>query len=65
MFGKSIRMHLRDGTVTGIKSDEISNQVVQATSFPRLRIGEISNNSLSKKPGEYFLLGIYWIFRAS
>lgn len=57
-FGKSIRIYLKDGTVTGIKFGEIMNQTIQAISCPRSRIGELSNYEKSTRPGIYFLFGI-------
>lgn len=56
-FGKSIRIHLIDGTVTGIKTGEIVNQTIQSISCPRLRTGELSNYAQAKTPGVYFLFG--------
>jgi hypothetical protein len=56
-FGKSIRIYLKDGTVTGIKFGEIVNHTIQSISCPRLRTGELSENSQAKRPGVYFLFG--------
>ena len=56
-FGKSIRIYLKDGTVTGIKFGEVVNQTIQSISCPRLRIGELNDYPESKRPGVYFLFG--------
>lgn len=57
-FGKSIRIHLKDGTVTGIKVGEIVNQTIQSVSSPRPRIFELNEDSAAKRPGVYFLFGL-------
>ncbi len=56
-FGKSIRLYLKDGTVTGIKIGEVVNQTIQAVSCPRTRIAELNQQPESKRPGVYFLFG--------
>jgi len=56
-FGKSIRLYLKDGTVTGIKFGEIVNQTIQAISCPRLKLSELNSYSEVKRPGIYFLFG--------
>jgi hypothetical protein len=56
-FGKSIRIYLKDGTVTGIKFGEVVNQTIQSISCPRLRIGELNDYLEAKRPGVYFLFG--------
>lgn len=56
-FGKSIRIYLKDGTVTGIKFGEIVNHTIQSISCPRLRTGELKDFPEIKKPGVYFLFG--------
>lgn len=57
IFGKSIRIYLKDGTVTGIKFGEVVNQTIQSISCPRLRIAELNEYQESKRPGVYFLFG--------
>jgi hypothetical protein len=57
VIGKSINIHLLDGTVTGIKCAEVRNQTILSFSCPRNKIAELSNNPNSKKPGIYFLFG--------
>ncbi len=56
-FGKSIRIYLKDGTVTGIKFGEVVNQTIQSISCPRLRTGELNDYPEAKRPGVYFLFG--------
>lgn len=56
-FGKSIRIYLKDGTVTGIKIGEVVNQTIQSISCPRLRTTELSDNVEAKRPGVYSLFG--------
>lgn len=56
-FGKSIRIYLKDGTVTGTKFAEVVNQTIQSISCPRLRISELSEYTEAKRPGVYFLFG--------
>ena len=56
-FGKSIRIYLKDGSVTGIKFGEVVNQTIQAISCPRSRVSELASNAECKRPGVYFLFG--------
>ena len=56
-FGKSIRIYLKDGTVTGIKIAEIVNQTIQAVACPRNRVAELATYPEAKRPGIYFLFG--------
>lgn len=56
-FGKSIRIYLKDGIVTGIKFGEIVNQTIQTISCPRFRIAELNEYAEAKRPGVYFLFG--------
>ncbi|RYY99416.1 MAG: GIY-YIG nuclease family protein [Chitinophagaceae bacterium] len=56
-FGKSIRIYLKDGTVTGIKFGEVVNQTIQSISCPRLRVSELSELAEANRPGVYFLFG--------
>jgi len=56
-FGKSIRIYLKDGTVTGIKFGEVVNQTIQSISCPRPRAAELNSYVESKRPGVYFLIG--------
>ena len=57
VFGKSVRIYLKDGTVTGLKFGEVVNQTIQSVSCPRSRIGELNEYGESKRPGVYFLFG--------
>lgn len=57
--GKSVRIYLKDGTVSGIKLGEIVNHTIQALASPRSKIIDV-NNFFKKeinKPGIYFLIG--------
>lgn len=56
-FGKSIRIHLKDGTVSGIKSVELVNHTILSFSCPRLRASEMQAYIETKRPGVYFLFG--------
>lgn len=56
-LGKSIRVYLKDGTVTGIKFGEVVNQTIQSISCPRLRASELFDYPEAKRPGVYFLFG--------
>ncbi len=55
--GKSIRIFLADGTVTGIRHGEIVNWTGQALYVPRSRFSELKNWHEACKPGVYFLFG--------
>jgi hypothetical protein len=57
ILGKSIRIYLKDGSVTGIKFGEVVNQTIQSISCPRNRIAELNLYSEAKRPGIYFLFG--------
>lgn len=68
-FGRSITIHLIDGTVTGIRTSEIGNHNILSIACPRKRIKELKEIMDSKgyielkesgkaeKPGIYFLFG--------
>lgn len=59
-LGKSIRIYLKEGTVTGIKLAEVVNLTIQAFSCPRNKLLDLNKyfSKESNKPGIYFLLGI-------
>ena len=57
-IGKSIRIFLDEGLVSGIRHGEIVNWTGQAISSPRSKIKSLSSWEESKKPGIYFLFGI-------
>jgi hypothetical protein len=57
-FGKSIRIYLKDGTVTGIKFGEVVNQTIQSIACPRLKLNELYNYTEANRPGVYFLFGL-------
>lgn len=59
VLGKSIRIYLKDGSVTGIKFAELVNQTIQSLSCPRTKIVEL-NKLFSEEintQGVYFLIG--------
>jgi hypothetical protein len=56
-LGKSIRIYLKDGTVTGIKFGEVLMTTIQSISCPRSRVSELSAYPEAKRPGVYFLFG--------
>lgn len=58
-LGKSIRIYLKEGSVTGIKFAEVVNQTIQSLSCPRTKISEL-NKHFPKEintQGVYFLIG--------
>lgn len=56
-LGKSIRIYLADGGVTGIRHGEIVNWTGQAIACPRTRFPELKEWTEAKRPGVYFLFG--------
>lgn len=60
MLGKSIRIYLKDGNVTGIRFAELVNQTIQALACPRNKLSDL--NEYFKKEintqGVYFLIGL-------
>jgi hypothetical protein len=56
-FGKSIRIYLKDGTVTGIRFGEVVNQTIQSIACPRNRVAELKTYLEANRPGVYFLFG--------
>lgn len=57
-IGKTIRIYLDDGSVSGIRHAEIVNWTGQAVSSPRTKFKSLVDWDESKKPGVYFLFGI-------
>jgi hypothetical protein len=57
IFGKSIRIYLKDGTVSGIRFGEVVNQTIQAIACPRNRLPELRPSPEANRPGVYFLFG--------
>jgi len=58
-LGKSIRIYLKDGSVTGIKFAELVNQTIQSLSCPRTKITDLNkhfSNEINTQ-GVYFLIG--------
>ncbi len=57
-LGKSIRIYLDGGDVSGIRYAELVNWTGQALLCPRSRLGELVNwSEYLKRPGIYFLIG--------
>src|SRR5689334_224541 len=57
-LGRSIRIYLDKGEVSGIRHAELVNWTGQALLSPRSRIGELSAwEHVLQRPGVYFLLG--------
>lgn len=56
-LGKSIRIYLADGTVSGVRHGEIVNWTGQAIACPRTRFQELREWPEAKRPGVYFLFG--------
>lgn len=54
-FGKSIRIYLKDGNVSGLKFGEVVNYTIQAIACPRIKTNELSESSEARRPGVYFL----------
>lgn len=54
-IGKSIRIYLSEGTVTGIRYVELVNWTGQAIACPRNRLAELSSWPEAQNPGVYFL----------
>ncbi|TPH13252.1 GIY-YIG nuclease family protein [Litorilituus lipolyticus] len=57
-LGRTIKIYLEDGSVSGIKHAEIVNWTGQAISCPRLQVKRLNSWAESQKPGVYFLYGI-------
>lgn len=57
-IGRTIRIYLDDGSVTGIRHAEIVNWTGQAISSPRRQLSSLNHWPESKKPGVYFLFGV-------
>lgn len=57
-IGRSIRIYLDDGSVSGIRHAEIVNWTGQAISAPRTQIKALAGWPESQKPGVYFLFGV-------
>lgn len=58
-LGKSIRIYLKEGIVTGIKFAELVNQTIQALSCPRNKLSDLNSYFFKEinTQGVYFLLG--------
>lgn len=56
-MGKTIKIYLVDGTVTGIRHGEIVNWTGQAIACPRTRFGDLKELAEVRRPGVYCLFG--------
>lgn len=59
ILGKSIRIYLKEGSVTGIKLAEVVNLTIQALSSPRKKLSELNDffKHQVNTQGIYFLIG--------
>lgn len=60
ILGKSIRIYLKEGSVTGIKLAEVVNLTIQALSSPRNKLSDLNkdfHNQINTQ-GVYFLIGM-------
>jgi predicted GIY-YIG superfamily endonuclease len=58
MLGRTIRIYLDNGSVTGIKHSEIVNWSGQAISSPRNLVKDLKEWTEAQRPGVYFLFGL-------
>lgn len=57
-LGRSIRIYLEGGEVSGLRHAELVNWTGQALLCPRNRVAELANwDSAARRPGVYFLVG--------
>lgn len=58
-LGRSIRIYLDGGSVSGIRHAELANWTGQALLCPRSRVAELANwQTVARRPGVYFLLNM-------
>jgi hypothetical protein len=57
-LGRTIKIYLDNGSVTGIKHSEIVNWSGQAMSSPRNLVKKLKDWSEAQRPGVYFLFGL-------
>ena len=59
VLGKSIRIYLKEGSVTGIKLAEVVNLTIQALSSPRKKLSDLNEffRDQVNTQGVYFLIG--------
>ncbi len=57
-LGRTIKIYLDNGSVTGIKHSEIVNWSGQAMSSPRSLIKKLKDWTEAQRPGVYFLFGL-------
>jgi len=56
--GRTIRIYLENGSVSGLRHAEIVNWTGQAISCPRKNVKKLNSWPETKRPGVYFLYGI-------
>lgn len=58
-LGKSVRIYLKEGNVSGIKLGEVVNHTIQVLSCPRNKISDLNKFFIKEinRPGVYFLIG--------
>lgn len=57
-LGRTIKIYLDNGSVTGIKHSEIVNWSGQAMSVPRNLVKKLNDWTEAQRPGVYFLFGL-------
>ncbi|MCK3655411.1 hypothetical protein A4G19_06495 [Pasteurellaceae bacterium Macca] len=57
-IGKTIKIYLDDGSVSGIRHAEIVNWTGQAIAIPRIQIKQLAKWNEAQKAGVYFLFGV-------
>ena len=57
-LGRTIKIYLDNGSVTGIKHSEIVNWTGQAMASPRGMIKKLKDWTEAQRPGVYFLFGL-------
>lgn len=59
ILGKSVRIYLKEGNVSGIKLGEVVNHTIQALACPRNKISDLNKYFQKEinRPGVYFLIG--------
>ena len=57
-LGRTIKIYLENGSVTGLKHSEIVNWSGQAMSSPRSLIKKLKDWTEAQRPGVYFLFGL-------
>ena len=55
-LGKSIRIYLKEGTVSGIKQAEVVNHTIQALSSPRNKFTDLHKNTKASKYRSFYVM---------